>query len=135
MQIQPNAVVRTRVTVAVVFFIIINLLISSVSQASEIESPRVANDNFIRLAGALSDHVIANIAVVRAKIGANWELNMNSLDCLSKNVRDQEAGVCLINAENKTNSETYAMYAVLVGEADENGGMKIRSVEFLKQSN
>ena len=151
MQIQPNAIVRNKVTVAVAIFVLFNLIVSS-ALASEKESsietrstsrsaeeggsiPANDNDKFIRTSGELNALVYKNLGLVREKVGKNWEVNFNSVECQSMFVRDSVAGTCLILANSKTSSDSHALYAILIGEADENGGMMIRKIEFLKQSN
>lgn len=112
------------------------ILASTSALASEVDDvlPQFANDNG-SATSALAKFVISNISQVESKVGSNWVLNLNSLNCVSKQIRGDEAGACIITAVSKTSLETEATYAVLVGEADENGGMQIRKIEFLKQNN
>ncbi len=113
-----------------------SLMVLATSSALASEFGRShANDNGRILAGnALKTFVIANIAAVQAKIGASRVVDVASLQCVSVDMRGDEAGTCIVSAISKTSSESTALYAILVGEADENGGILVREVEFLKQN-
>jgi len=111
------------------------ILASSSAFASEIDRPvRAANDNH-QTNEILKNYVLNNLGAVQTKVGQNWVVDASSLKCISIEMRGDEAGSCIITADSKTSADSKALYAVLVGEADENGGMHIRKIEFLKQSN
>lgn len=84
---------------------------------------------------SLKEFVDSRLFMLSAQLGPDWRVQAGSLECVSEKMRGQQAGVCIVKAESRRNESTKALYAILVGEADENGGMLIRGIEFLKQSN
>ncbi len=102
---------------------------------SDLDKAQMSQTAFLRTSDVLEKHMIEHLDQVKEKIGVNWVINMNSIDCISRYMRGNPAGACLIHAVSKTSVDSTAMFAVLFGEADENGGLAIRKVEFLTQDN
>lgn len=84
---------------------------------------------------SLKDFVRSKLYMLSAEIGSDWRIERDSIECVSEKMRGQRAGVCIVKTQLRRDRSTKALYAILVGEADENGGMAIRGVEFLKQNN
>ena len=80
---------------------------------------------------SLKIFLTANMAEVQKLAGANVKLDLRSADCVSRTVRGEKAGACIITG---VAGSSKMLYAVLIGERDENGGMAIRDVQFLKQN-
>lgn len=147
MQTHTISAVRTRVTVAVIVFLLFNLLAAS-AIASEKESEIVSTNPASRYAeegglerrivenkGSLKNFVKSNLTIVQHRLGNQWIIDQDSLECVSEEMRGDKAGACIVNAKLFGSKESVSMFAILVGESDENGGIQVRKVEFLKQSN
>lgn len=93
-------------------------------------APRV-----IKNTGSLKKFVKSNLGIVQHRLGNQWIIDKESLECVSEEMRGDKAGACIVNAKLFGDKESIAMYAILVGEEDENGGISVRKIEFLKQSN
>lgn len=148
-----HSLVRTRVTVAVIVFVLFNLVLSTVARAKEkaneipatttsrhaeengLEAPAIQVDTNSKNSKSLKAYVKSQMASIQHSLGNQWIVNKSSLECASEEMRGAKAGACIIKANLFSNKDNEAMFAILVGEEDENGGMVVRKVEFLKQNN